>query len=433
MKMLHRRVLGFTTGVIAIGAIALGAAFAQTPTQTIKVMGWWGTLGVFKGGWEFTMKEFERQNPGVKIEYTATAYDQTLNQIMASTLANNAPDMIQVSAVWFEQLKAANALEPLDKYIPSDELKLFPPQLLEEARLGGSLYGVPQAPGPIMMIYNKDLLQEAGLNPNEPPKTWAALTEAIRKVCALPPRANGKVYGVALRTERNPLSAMWSIPVIWAVGGNITDSAGRLDVTSPAAVTAYSWYRDVTRSGCNPEGATVSEGRTIFGQRRAGFIFEGPWSRGIFQQISGGKLKMTPDGNIWVAPMPAGPDGKVRLLANHNYIAMTQQSANKELTAKLIRFMVGNTLVAEEVYKASDMLSTGRLDLLKSGSQASDKYGQVFVTYLNDTNAVPIRNARWAAGMDAVSASMQRIIQGADPASELAEAQREARRVMGTQ
>ena len=43
--------------------------------------------------------------------------------------------------------------------------------------------------------------------------------------------------------------------------------------------------------------------------------------------------------------------------------------------------------------------------------------------------AVPIRNVRSAAGMDAVSASMQKIIQGADPAVELAE----ARRLMGTQ
>ncbi|MBI3708901.1 MAG: sugar ABC transporter substrate-binding protein [Proteobacteria bacterium] len=430
---LHRRVIAFTTGVMAIGAIAMSAAFAQSPSQTIRVMGWWSTLGVFKGGWEYTMKEFERQNPGVRIDYTATAYDQTLNQVMASTLANNAPDMIQVSAVWFEQLRTANALEPLERYIPAEELKLFPPQLLEDAKVGGALYGLPQAPGPIMMIYNKELLQEAGLNPNEPPKTWDALTDAIRRVCALPARANGKVYGVALRTERNPLSAMWAIPMIWSIGGNITDSAGRVDVTNAAAVAAFRWYHDVTRSGCNPEGATVPEGRTIFGQGRAGFIFEGPWSRGIFQQISGGRLKMAPDGNVWVAPMPAGPDGRVRLLANHNYITMTRQARNKELTAKLIRFMVSDPKVAEEVYKASDMLSTGRLDLLKSGPQGDDQYGQVFVRYLNDTTAVPIRNARWAAGMDAISASMQRIMQGAEPNAELALAQREARRLMGMQ
>ena len=67
----HRRAIRFTAGVMAICTLCIGVAVAQAPAQSVKVMGWWSTLGVFKGGWEFTMKEFERRNPGVRIDYTA--------------------------------------------------------------------------------------------------------------------------------------------------------------------------------------------------------------------------------------------------------------------------------------------------------------------------------------------------------------------------
>jgi multiple sugar transport system substrate-binding protein len=430
--MTTRRAL--VTAALALAAGAATPTLAQTqtqaPTQTIRVMGWWGTFEHFRPGWELSVREFERQNPGVHIEYTATAFDQTLNQITTAVLGNNAPDMVSINPVWMEQLNAINALEPLEPYVPAEELRQIPPRLLEDMTVGGSVRALPQHAGPIMMVYNRDLLREAGLNPDQPPRTWPEFVEAVRRVCALPARANGKVYGVALRTERNPISAMWTIPIVWANGGEILDAASNLTLTTPPVTAAFSWYRDTVRSGCSPEGATVADTRNLFGQGRAGFIFEGPWSRGIFTNISGGRLRMEPGGNVWVARMPAGPDGQVRQIANHGAIAMMRGARNKELTARFMRFVIGDLQSVDEAFATSNVITTGRMDLLRQGRQGADPYAQVFVQSLNDSVAVPIRNARWAAGMDALSAALQRIVQGADPAAELATAQREGRRLM---
>lgn len=429
--MTTRRRLITTAIALAAAAIAPASpAPAQTPGQTIRVMGWWGTFEHFRPGWELVVREFERQNPGVRIEYTATAFDQTLNQITTAVLGNNAPDMASISPVWMEQLNAIGALEALEPYVPAEELRQIPPRMIEDMTVGGAVRALPQHAGPIMMVYNRDLLREAGLDPNQPPRTWPEFMEAVRRVCALPARANGKVYGVALRTERNPISAMWTIPLVWANGGEIVDASGALSITTPQAVAAFSWYRDAIRSGCSPEGATVADTRNLFGQGRVGFIFEGPWSRGIFTNISGGRLRMEPDGNVWVARMPAGPNGQVRQIANHGAIAMMRQARNKELTARFMRFVIGDLQSVDEAFATSNVITTGRMDLLRQGRQGSDPYAQVFVQSLNDSVAVPIRNARWAAGMDAVSAALQRIVQGADPATELATAQREGRRLM---
>ena len=144
----------------------------------------------------------------------------------------------------------------------------------------GQVYALPWLPGPIMMGYNRDLMKEAGLNPDQPPKNWAEFTAAVDKICALPDRNGGKVYGVALRTSRGPNSAQWSIPMIWANDGKIVDAKGHVTFDTDAGRAAYKWYHDVIARKCSPEFFDIQGSRNVFAQGRAGFIFEGPWLRG---------------------------------------------------------------------------------------------------------------------------------------------------------
>ena len=145
-------------------------------------------------------------------------------------------------------------------------------------------------------------MKEAGLNPDQPPKNWAEFATAVDKICALPDRNGGKVYGVALRTSRSPNSAQWSIPIIWANDGKIVDAKGHVTFNTDAARAAYKWYHDVIARKCSPEFFDIQGSRNVFAQGRAGFIFEGPWLAGLIQKLSDRKLSVAPDGDIWIAP-----------------------------------------------------------------------------------------------------------------------------------
>ncbi len=60
----------------------------------------------------------------------------------------------------------------------------------------GRTYYIPWNATTQMMIYNKALFVEAGLDPNQPPETWNEFLIAAEKISALPARKNGnKVYG----------------------------------------------------------------------------------------------------------------------------------------------------------------------------------------------------------------------------------------------
>ena len=82
----------------------------------------------------------------------------------------------------------------------SDIISQLEPAISQQ--IYGHYYYVPIGADVTMMIYNKELFQEAGLDPNKPPVTWQEFLDDAKKIQALPNRANGdKVYGTVFWNE----------------------------------------------------------------------------------------------------------------------------------------------------------------------------------------------------------------------------------------
>ena len=342
--------LAVTLMTLAMMLASLGLA----QDTTLRFMGWVGLFDFQKPAWDYMIEEFERLHPGVTVEYIGTPFEETLNQATVTIMGNNAPDILQLVASWTPQLDAMRALAPLNNYLDSEFLGDIPESSLSSVTYDGQLKALPWVPAPIVMTYNRDLLEEAGLNPNQPPATWDEFVDAVDKICALPAREDGgTVYGVSLRTARHPNSGHWSLPIIWGFGGDVLDKDGTVNVNQTGVVEAYQWYQDVVRSGCSPEGFGVQESRNVLAQGRAGFIFEGPWIKGLVESLSDGQLSVAPDGNVWVAPMPTAPTRHSRMIANSHVLAVTEQSQNKELAAEFIQFITTNQEAVQRFYEAT--------------------------------------------------------------------------------
>ncbi len=52
---------------------------------------------------------------------------------------------------------------------------------------GGKTYGVPRTNYATGLVYNRALFTQAGLNPDMPPKTWAEVQDAAKKIAGLGP------------------------------------------------------------------------------------------------------------------------------------------------------------------------------------------------------------------------------------------------------
>ena len=71
----------------------------------------------------------------------------------------------------------------LDDYAPIKDIK---PELMKVfSDEGGKVYGLPTQNYSMGLVYNRELFQRAGLDPNTPPKTWAEVRDYAKKIAAL--------------------------------------------------------------------------------------------------------------------------------------------------------------------------------------------------------------------------------------------------------
>ena len=96
------------------------------------------------------------------------------------------------------------------------------PQLLDNFRdSNGKLYGLPTANYSMGLVYSKPLFQRAGLDPENPPKTWDEVRAAAKKIAAL---GNGTV-GYADYSKNN--QGGWHLTSwLYSLGGQIARKDG---------------------------------------------------------------------------------------------------------------------------------------------------------------------------------------------------------------
>jgi multiple sugar transport system substrate-binding protein len=174
-------------------ADASAAAAGQAPANTPGKI----QVSVVAGAMQETMQKFadafEEANPGTTVEVVQEPEGGAFDALIA---AGNQPDIITGSFGSMPAKYASQGALVAISDLPGG------PELLErfDERMVvqdlGKNYYVPLGADVTMMIYNKQLMEEAGLDPNDPPTTWAEFLEAAAAIDELPAREDGSdVYG----------------------------------------------------------------------------------------------------------------------------------------------------------------------------------------------------------------------------------------------
>jgi len=138
----------------------------------------------FKGYFDGVIKEFEKQNPGVKIN-VVTALNEEYKQKINVVLGNNNPPDIYFT--WVGEyankfIRGGTALD-LTKYVEEDKewSEQIIPSTLKPFTLDNKVYGVPVLMDVRTMAYNKEIFNKLGL---QPPKTWGEFIQVMDKIKA---------------------------------------------------------------------------------------------------------------------------------------------------------------------------------------------------------------------------------------------------------
>ncbi|MEX4009228.1 sn-glycerol-3-phosphate ABC transporter substrate-binding protein UgpB [Neoaquamicrobium sediminum] len=176
---------GFAAGLAAtFTVLSTSAAFAVTEIQ------WWHAMtGANNEVVETLSKEFNESQSDYKVvPVFKGTYPETLNAGIAAFRANQSPHIIQVFDVGTGVMMAAEgAVKPVAEVLSMgggafNKDEYLPGIVAYYSKPDGTMLSFPYNSSSPILYYNKDIFEKAGLDTENPPKTWPEVFEAAKKI-----------------------------------------------------------------------------------------------------------------------------------------------------------------------------------------------------------------------------------------------------------
>jgi len=304
-----------------------GEKKAEGPQST--TITWWDTADSTNEAPKFKelISKFQAKYPNVKVDYQNIPFDQARDKFKTAAQANTAPDVMRAEVAWTPEFASLRYLAPLEGTPASAGLDDYLPAPLSSNKFGGKLYGVPQVTDALALLYNKALLQKAGVS--DAPATMDQLKSA-----ALAVKAKAGADGLYL----NP-GGYFLLPFIYGAGGDLLQvDQKKIAINGTEAVKGLEVALDLIKSGA----AAKPDLNSGYNQMQAGFkdgkvamVINGPWS--VADDFTG--KAFADKSNLGIAPVPAGSSGKSGSpLGGHNYVVYAG-SKNLDASYQFIQFM----------------------------------------------------------------------------------------------
>ncbi|WP_045518417.1 ABC transporter substrate-binding protein [Neobacillus niacini] len=121
--------------------------------------------------------KFEEDNPGVKIDWKDFPYDAVQNKLLTSIASGNAPGVVNLNTSMANQMGTKDALVDFNAELSDEEKAAYFEGIYSSTEIDGKANALPWYTGLPVLFINKDLVEKAGLDPNNPPTTKKELNE----------------------------------------------------------------------------------------------------------------------------------------------------------------------------------------------------------------------------------------------------------------
>jgi len=139
--------------------------------------------------WVEDVAIFEKANPNITVNSIYNYPCENTTTFTAMLRAGNEPDIYYSYFTDLPQILQAGQAANITKYVNSTtvpNLKDIAAGAMQAVTKGGNtLYGLPTSNYTQGLVYNRKLFSEAGLNPDDPPTTWAQVETDAKAIAKL--------------------------------------------------------------------------------------------------------------------------------------------------------------------------------------------------------------------------------------------------------
>ncbi|HTV68762.1 MAG TPA: sn-glycerol-3-phosphate ABC transporter substrate-binding protein UgpB [Rhizobiaceae bacterium] len=270
------KIQGFAAGLAAtFTLLSSSTAFAVTEIS------WWHAMtGANNEVVETLSKEFNESQADYKVvPVFKGTYPETLNAGIAAFRAGQAPHIIQIfDAGTGTMMAAEDAMKPVADVLsmggtPFDKSQYLSGIVAYYSKPDGTMLSFPYNSSSPILYYNKDILTKAGLDPENPPKTWNEVWDAAKKIksSGAAPCGFTSTWLTWIHTEN---FAAWN-NYQWGTQENgIAALNVELKVNAKPFVDHFQALADLAKDGTFKYGGRTSEAKQIFLAGECGLFTE---------------------------------------------------------------------------------------------------------------------------------------------------------------
>jgi len=256
---------------IAAGLAAAATLLSSSAALAVTQIDWWHAMtGANNEVVETLAKEFNESQGDYKVvPVFKGTYPETLNAGIAAFRAKQPPHILQVFDVGTGVMMAAEgAVKPVAEILSMggetfDKSAYLPGIVAYYSKPDGTMLSFPYNSSSPILYYNKEAFQKAGLDADNPPKTWPEVFDAARKI-KTSGAANCGLTSTWLTWIGLENFAAWNNLQYGTLENGLAGTNVELTFNSPLFVRHFQNIADLAKDGVFRYGGRTSEAKQLF-------------------------------------------------------------------------------------------------------------------------------------------------------------------------
>jgi multiple sugar transport system substrate-binding protein len=378
--------------------VLAGSLLAAIPAQAVTEITYWLWDENQPPAYQACADAFEKQNPDIKIKITQTGWMDYWNALSTAFVSGTAPDVITDHLARYPEFIQNNLLVDLTPLIARDNVptNIYFGGLVKVWGRDGKQYGLPKDWDTIAVVYNKAILDKAGIDPNSlsnltwNPKDGGSFGQLIAKLSV---DANGKTgldagfdpknvkqYGLIINGAPDAFGQVeWSHLAV-SNGFKFYDGpwANHFYYDDPKLAETIQWIADMElKKGLIVPAKDVRQAGpdALFAGQKGALAFLGSWDVHWCQE----NCKF----DIGFALLPAGPVGR-RTMFNGLADSIWVGSKHQEEAWKWVKFLASPE--AQKIVGSFGVVFPAVPEGTELAKEAMAKKGLDVSAYVNEAN-----------------------------------------------
>ncbi|MAU12549.1 MAG: hypothetical protein CL607_22195 [Anaerolineaceae bacterium] len=338
---------------------------------------------------------FQEENPGIAIEVETAPFADYFTLLQAGVASGDAPDVFELNYENFVTYAANGTLLDLSAMVSEDAP--FYPRALEAFSYDGQQLALPETFSTVLMYYNADLFDAAGIDYPTAEWTWDDATAAAEAIRAL----GDDTWGLFSPVQ------FWEFYKKAAQNGEcefLNEEGTESLINSPACVETLEWMVSVMNDGLMPTAAQLSgvSDSELFLSGKLGMIVTGIWMFGAFEEADFAW-------DVQLEPM-------INQHAHHffaNGVGVSSSTSNPEAAAAWVEFLTSSEVAATvRVNSSWELPALDKPEYFESYLEQTPPENREAVFQALESPVTPPVIVRQNEMQDGVNALIQRVVDG---------------------